>query len=55
MLFPGATQHAAKRSSALQTRGSSWFPEFFNDPGSAPHRFALHRVREKRLTRGNDG
>jgi hypothetical protein len=49
MLFPGATQHAAKRSDALQIRDRSEL-RVNNDPGSAVHRFALHRIREKRLT-----
>jgi hypothetical protein len=65
VLFLGATQHAAIsavtlvfdalwRSGALQTRDRCGLG-VFNGPGSAVHRFALHRVRERRLTRGNDG
>jgi hypothetical protein len=43
--FPGAAQHGAKRSDALQTRDRNRLGAF-DDPGSAVHRFALHRIRE---------
>jgi hypothetical protein len=40
--FPG---RSAARSGALQTRDRHKLG-VWNDPGSAVHRFALHRVRE---------
>ena len=43
--FPGAAQHGAKRNDALQTRDRCKLG-VQSDPGSAVHRFALHRVRE---------
>src|SRR5579871_271325 len=46
--FPGAAQHLAQRSGALQTRDRHELG-VWNDPGSALHRFAryaLHRIRE---------
>jgi hypothetical protein len=49
--FPGAAQHGAKRSDALQTRDRC-IRRVCDDPGSAVHRFALHRVRETSLENG---
>src|SRR4029077_191279 len=43
--FPGAAQHVAKRSDALLTRDRNR-RRVQSDPGSAVHRFALHRIRE---------
>jgi MFS family permease len=43
--FPGAAQHVAQRNGALQTRDRNG-RRVQSDPGSAVHRFALHRVRE---------
>jgi hypothetical protein len=43
--FPGAAQHEAKRNDALQTRELRK-RQFCDDPGSAVHRFTLHRIRE---------
>ncbi len=43
--FPGAAQHGAQRSDALQTRDRYKRP-VCEGPGSAVQRFALHRVRE---------
>jgi hypothetical protein len=43
--FPGAVQHEAKRSDAPQTRDRNGH-RAQSDPGSAVHRFALHRIRE---------
>jgi len=45
--FPGAAQHVAQRSGALQTRDRNEH-RVRSDRGSAVHRFALHRVRETR-------
>ena len=42
---PGAAQHEAKRSDALQNRDLLKLRDW-DDPGSAMHRCALHRVRE---------
>src|SRR6202020_1499429 len=58
--FPGAVQHAAKRSDALQTRDRIKLG-VWHDPGSAVHRhsasktrvnalMALHRIRETQLS-----
>jgi hypothetical protein len=48
--FPGAAQHDAQRSGAPQTRDrykrSAMKCPVFDDPGSAVHRCALHRIRE---------
>jgi hypothetical protein len=41
-MFPG---RSAARSDALQTRDRYKLGVFY-DPGSAVHRYALHRVRE---------
>jgi hypothetical protein len=43
--FPGAAQHEAKRNDALLTR-DRYKLGVCDDPGSAAHRFALHRIRE---------
>jgi len=43
--FPGAAQHEAKRSGALQTR-DRYKLGVCDDPGSAVHHFVLHRIRE---------
>jgi hypothetical protein len=43
--FPGAAQHGAQRSGALQTR-DRYERRVCDDPGSAVHRCALHRIRE---------
>ena len=43
--FPGAAQHEAKRNDALQTRDRHRLGICYN-PGSAAHRFTLHRIRE---------
>ena len=43
--FPGAAQHEAKRSDAAQTRDRTR-RRARSDPGSAVHRFTLHRIRE---------
>src|SRR6202171_1496746 len=43
--FPGAAQHVAKRSDALQTR-DRYELGVCDDPGSAMHHFVLHRIRE---------
>jgi hypothetical protein len=43
--FPGAAQHVAQRSGALLTRDRNR-RRVRSDPGSAVHRFALHRIRE---------
>ncbi len=44
--FPGAAQHVAQRSDAPQNRDRTGL-RICDDPGSAVHRYALHRVREK--------
>jgi hypothetical protein len=48
--FPGAAQHEAERSGALQTRDrykhGAMKCRVYYDPGSAVHRCALHRIRE---------
>ena len=48
--FPGAAQHEAKRSGALQTRDRLKLRtnkrRACDDPGTAVHRFALRRIRE---------
>jgi hypothetical protein len=46
--FPGAAQHVAQRSGALLTRDRNR-RRARSDPGSAAHRFALHRIRETQL------
>jgi len=46
--FPGAAQHGAKRNDALQTRDRNELG-VCDDPGSAVHRCALHRIRETRV------
>jgi hypothetical protein len=45
---PGAAQHGAKRSGALQTRDPGFCPreESNRGPASAVHRCALHRARD---------
>src|SRR5580658_2658831 len=43
--FPGVAQHEPRRSGALQNRDRGKL-RIRGDPGSAVHRFALHRVRE---------
>jgi hypothetical protein len=45
LLFPG---RSAARSGALQTR-DRYRLGVCDDPGSAVHRFALHRIRETKL------
>jgi hypothetical protein len=50
MRFPGAAQHGAKRSGALQTRDRYKLRDC-DDPGSAVHRFTLHRIRETEAKR----
>ena len=42
---PGAAQHGAKRNDALQTR-DRYTHRLRDGPGSAVHRFALHRIRD---------
>ena len=44
---PGRGAAQAKRSGALQNRDLNGFG-IWNGPGSAVHRFALHRVRDTR-------
>ena len=46
--FPGAAQHEAKRNGALQTR-DRYKLGVCDGPGSAVHRFALHRIRETKV------
>jgi len=46
--FPGAVQHEAQRSDALQTR-DRYKHRVWDDPGTAAHHFVLRRIRETGL------